>query len=181
MSCPHPPVPAKFFTSLISSQDELICQASRLLVEHLGKIDLMSEQLLFDYTTYYEEEMGGGLFRRFVFFEEIFSPERILSLKGVTDRIEEGLRGESGRRINIDPGYVNSHQVVLATHKNYSHRIYAGDGVYIDLTLIYHNGGFQPLAWTYPDYRSSEIVNLFHRVRERYLQQLKNSSQPRES
>jgi len=177
MSFPRPPDPVKFFASLISSEDELICEASRSLVEYLGKIDLMSEKLPFDYTTYYEEEMGRGLFRRFVFFEDIASPDRLVAIKGMTDRIEERFLGPSGRRVNIDPGYVTLHQVVLATHKNYVHRVYAGDGVYIDLTLIYQNGSFQPLGWTYPDYRSPEIMNLFHKVRERYVQQVKKSAQ----
>jgi len=177
MSLPHPPVPVKIFTSIISSQDELIVQASHALIDHLGRIDLMSERLPFDYTTYYEKELGKGLFRRFVFFEEIASPERISSLKRATDRIEGHFLGPSGRRVNLDPGYMSPCQVVLATNKNYAHRIYVGDGVYADLTLIYRQGRFHPLDWTYPDYRSKEVLNLFHKVRERYLRQLKGLPQ----
>lgn len=174
MSTPHSPVPAKFFVSLISSQNELICQASRSLTGYLGKIDLISERLPFDFTSYYKKEMGEGLFRRFVFFEEVASPEKLSSIKGAADQIEEGLRSESGRKVNLDPGYINPNQVVLATHKNYTHRIYLRDGIYADLTLIYHHGGFHPLPWSYPDYRSPEIMNLFHKARERYIHQLKN-------
>lgn len=181
MSSPHPPVPVKFFASMISSQDELISRASQALVEQQGKIDLMSERFPFDYTTYYEEEMGKGLFRRFLFFEEMSSPDRIPSLKGVADRIEERFPGPSGRTVNIDPGYVTTHHVVLATHKNYAHRIYLRDRVYADLTLIYQQGSFHPLDWTYPDYRSPGVISLFHKVRERYMQQLKKLPQYRES
>jgi hypothetical protein len=180
MSFPHSPAPAKIFMSLISSQNELICQASQSVGEYLGKIDLMTERLPFDFTSYYEEEMGKGLFRRFVFFEEVASPERVSSIKGVTDRIEEGFRCAAGRKVNIDPGYLNLNQVILATHKDYSHRIYLRDGVYADLTLVYLQGGFQPLHWTYPDYRSAEIISLFNKARERYLHQLKKLPQLKE-
>jgi len=181
MSLPHQPEPVKFFASVISSEDKLVSQAAQVLVEHLGKIDLMSERLPFDYTTYYEEEMGKGLYRRFVFFEKITSPDRVSSIKNVTDRIEKRFLIPSGRMVNIDPGYVTPHHVVLATHKNYAHRIYLQDGVYADLTLIYYQRGYHPLDWTYPDYRSPEVIHLFHKVRERYMQQLKRLPQCRES
>ena len=177
MSIPHAATPAKFFAGLITSRDELIGQASRTLARNLGTIDLISERLAFNFTAYYEDEMGKGLFRRFLFFEDLALPDRLSSIKKETDRIEEGLRGSTGRQVNIDPGYINSHQVVLGTNKNYSHRIYLQDGVYADLTLVYHEGNFRPLAWTYPDYSSPEVLKLLKQVRERYLLQLRGRSQ----
>ncbi len=63
--------------------------------------------------------------------------------------------------------------MILATGKGYSHRPYIGKGVYADLTLIYANGEFRPLEWTYPDYSTSEMRELFKRLREDYTNQLK--------
>ena len=43
----------------------------------------------------------------------------------------------------------NWDDLVLATGKNYTHRIYLSKGIYADLTLVFHQGSFQTLAWTY--------------------------------
>ncbi len=67
---------------------------------------------------------------------------------------------------------------MLATGKNYLHRIYLGRGVYADLTLIYEKGGFQPLPWTYPDYASPEVRAVLALMRERLLDQLRDRRQP---
>jgi hypothetical protein len=79
--------------------------------------------------------------------------------------IEQRL-SEAGRRtVNIDPGYVDPAQVVLATAKNYSHRIYIGKGYYAEVTLIYSGGDFRPLDWTYPDYRGETALTFFRELR----------------
>lgn len=171
MSSPRPPEPVKFFVSIISSQNNLIIQASKILLEHLGRIDFISEAFPFNYTKYYEKEMGKDLFRKFLFFGEIASPEKISTLKGITDQVEKKFLSASGRMVNIDPGYLNHYQVVLVTNKNYSHRLYLKNGVYAEITLIYREGEYHPLSWTYPDYSSLEIRGLFQKLRERYLQQ----------
>jgi hypothetical protein len=74
--------------------------------------------------------------------------------------------------LNIDPGLLSAERLVLATGKNYSHRIYLGQGIFGDLTLIYERGSFRPLAWTYPDYRQEEAIWMFNKIRERYLREI---------
>ena len=84
-------------------------------------------------------------------------------IKLTTNRLEEQwATPEGNRRINIDPGYLCLQHVVLATTKGYTHRPYLRDGIYADLTLIYRDKSFQPLEWTYPDYRQAP--------RDRFLQ-----------
>ena len=70
--------------------------------------------------------------------------------------------------VNIDPGYLLHERFVLATGKNYSHRIYIGKGIYADLTLMYTKGKFEPLPWTYPDYASENIIDFLEKVRKKY-------------
>jgi hypothetical protein len=95
-------------------------------------------------------------------------------IKQTTNRLEEKYATPVGnRRINIDPGYLCSEHVILATTKGYTHRPYLREGIYADLTLIYRNKSFQPLEWTYPDYRQEEIIQLFNQFRKTYLEELK--------
>ncbi|OPX20432.1 MAG: hypothetical protein BZ151_03750 [Desulfobacca sp. 4484_104] len=62
---------------------------------------------------------------------------------------------------------------MLATGKNYVHRLYLDQGIYGDLTLVYQQGRFQPLPWTYPDYANPPLLDLLHLVRKKYLWQLR--------
>ena len=77
------------------------------------------------------------------------------------------------RLANLDPGYVARERLVLATGKNFTHRIYLDQGIYGDLTLIFGRGNWQPLPWSFPDYAQGELPALLDLVRQKYLWQLK--------
>ena len=97
--------------------------------------------------------MGDNLFRKLISFEKLIKPETLSDIKLFTNSIENEHLAEGGKRIvNIDPGYISLEKLVLATGKNFAHRIYLRNGIYADLTLVYKNGDFQPLEWTFPDY-----------------------------
>jgi hypothetical protein len=168
------PKPAKLFMSLITSEEEILQQGVKDLCLAFGEVDFTSENLPFRFTDYYAEELGGNLFRRFITFKNLISIPLLPEIKQATNRIEEryaDLRGK--RRINIDPGYICLEHVILATTKGYAHRPYLRDGIYADLTMIYRNKSFQPLEWTYPDYRQEEVIRLFNQFRKEYHEDLK--------
>ena len=124
-------------------------------------------------TDYYTPEMGKELFRRFCTFRPLIPREALVRIKRETNEIEEQWADHGKRRINIDPGYICAEHLILATTKGYTHRPYLGEGIHADLTLIYRDGEFQPLGWTYPDYASSQIREIMQGIRKRYLQELK--------
>ena len=68
-------------------------------------------------------------------------------------------------------------RLVLATGKNFAHRIYIGKCIYADLTLIYQKNGYQPLPWTYPDYAHGSIRHFLTLVRNKYMEDLKEVQQ----
>ncbi len=139
-----------------------------------GRLEYLSGLMQFDQTDYYEAEMGKGLVRRFAAFSDLIAPDKLPEIKLTTNMIEKKLSKNKKRTVNIDPGLLSAERVVLATGKNYSHRIYLGQGIYADLTLIYKGGEFLPLQWTYPDYVSSEILGMFSILRGRYIEKVKN-------
>jgi hypothetical protein len=168
------PKPAKLFMSLIASADDVFQQGIQDLCLAYGKIDFMSERFPFDFTHYYTKEMGEHLFRHFITFERLFPIPLLPEIKGATNRLEEKYAtSEGNRRMNIDPGYLCFEHVILATTKGYTHRPYLREGIYADLTLIFQNKSFQPLEWTYPDYRQNEIIGLFNQFRKKYMKDLK--------
>ena len=171
--------PANLFMSLISSDDTILVRGMEDLRLIFGEIDFMSERFSFDQTDYYHEEMGFPLVRNFVTFERLIPIPTLPQIKHATNHLENRYASTEGkRRINIDPGYLCLVHAVLATTKGYTHRPYLRDGVYADLTLIFRNKSFQPLEWTYPDYRQEEVIMLFNQFRKKYVEELKRSEGP---
>jgi len=172
MSDPSRPKDVKLISSLFSSDKALIDEVIHVLEHRFGPVDWTSPELFFDRTQYYAKEMGWPLHRRFVSFKDLIRPERVVEVKLETNRIENEHLEDGNRKINIDPGYISLERLILVTGKNYTHRIYLSKGIFADLTLVFNRASFRPLAWTFKDYASPEIISLFNGVRERYKRQL---------
>jgi len=174
MGKPKEPEPAKLFMSLIASEEEIFRGGMEDFRSIFGETETISERFPFDLTDYYTPEMGEPLFRHFMTFGRLIPIPSLPDVKLATNRLEEKYgRPDGSRRINIDPGYICLEHVILATTKGYTHRPYLRDGIYADLTLIYRNKSFQPLEWTYPDYRREAVITLFNQFRGKYLEDLR--------
>ena len=167
--------PAKYFVALLSSSPDLLTSVETDLAAVLGEIDGRSEIIPWTVSKFYEKEMGAGLLRRFLSFLVLAPPENLVATKLQTRQIEEQYRqrGSGGRRVNLDPGYLDVYKVVLASTKNACQRIYLHSGIYGEATLFYYNGGFQGQDYTYRDYLWPETLAFLTTLREAYLGQLK--------
>jgi hypothetical protein len=165
--------PVKLIMGIIARDENIIREAEPYLKKSWGEIDLRSPVAPFNLTDYYEEEMGGNLLRQWWSFSELINAGLIAEIKIKTNEIEEEISADGKRRINLDPGYADGAKLILASTKNYSHRIYLGSGIYAEVTLIYEKGAFHPLDWTYPDYKDETALQFFTEVRARYLEQIK--------
>ncbi len=173
MSTPQEPKPAKLFVSVISASQERIVSVLSKLAGDYGTMDFVSAVLPFDYTDYYHAEMGKPLVRRFASFDHLIRQDGLALIKVGTNLLEAELSEKGNRTVNVDPGYLLAERLVLASGKNYAHRIYLGQGIYADLTLVYRDKDYRPLAWTYPDYADPKVRNWLRSLREKYLQQLR--------
>lgn len=169
----HKPYPVKLITGFIFKQKEILDKAITILEKYFGKIDFKSEILPFIYTDYYEKELGKDLKRNFISFKRLINPENLSKIKIITNRIEQKLSYKQHRLINIDPGYVDLAKLVLASTKDYKHRIYLGKGIYAEVTLFYQDRSFRYWEWTYPDYKTEAYINIFNRIRTIYAEQIK--------
>ncbi|MGH7854606.1 MAG: DUF4416 family protein [Candidatus Binatia bacterium] len=175
MGTAREPKPAKYFAALLSSNSDLLAAAERDLSSILGEIDGRSEMVWWTASKFYEKEMGCGLLRRFVSFANLRSPADLAAIKVQTQRIEDEYRmGDSGgRRLNLDPGYLDAYKVVLASTKNAGQRIYLGSGIYGEATLLYHDAAFHGLEYTYRDYLWPDTLAFLTQLRAHYLTQLR--------
>jgi hypothetical protein len=168
MSTPRKPQPAKLVIGLLLNDKGLLPEVAEELEDAFGMIEWSGPWLDFDYTDYYAAEMGSPLHRRMLVFKKLIEQLDLAPIKLHTNQIEQKIARAGQRRVNIDPGYLLFERFVLATGKNYSHRIHVGNGIYADLTLIYQQGAYRPLPWTYPDYKEKAMGEFLLQVRRKY-------------
>jgi hypothetical protein len=171
------PKMVKPFAGLLVADLSQAADCIRLLELTFGPIDLQSQTIPFVHTDYYHLEMGDRICRLWVSFSELVDPEHLASWKITSNQLEDTwaieYSGARRRRVNVDPGYLCDSKVVLATTKDYSHRIYLHSGIYAEVTLYYSRSkGWQPYNWTYPDYRDISALNFFTLVRNQYRRQV---------
>ena len=148
--------------AVLATTRETIEQALEPLSRQLGPVAQTGEPYDFDYTSYYEAEMGTPLTKQLVRFEDAAPLYQLGRIKTETMALERSLAQEEGgqirRRANIDPGLVSVEGLVLATTKYSGHRICIGPGLYAETTLLFtKRGDCAPLPWTYPDYRRADV------------------------
>ncbi len=170
------PQPVKLFVAMLAQHMDIFALAEAEMSAEYGNIDEVSPLIPFNFTNYYEDEMGPNLLRKFVSFERLINPRELVAAKIFTNDLEERISEQTGserRCVNLDPGYVSLSKLVLATTKDYSHRIYLGDGIFAEVTLYFANNCFNPWPWTYPDYRTAEYRGFFESLRTQYKEKLR--------
>jgi len=166
----YPPV--KLFAAVTISDKTLWPSLIEKLEKLYSGVDYQIDWYLFNHTKFYEEEMGRNLTKRMVSFTELIWAEKLPDIKIATNKIEADFAEQNKRKVNIDPGYLNASRIVLATTKDYGHRVYLGRGIFGDVHLRYINHHFQPSEWTYPDYKERLVLEFFEEARKKYMFQL---------
>ncbi len=171
------PKPVKLLVGILAADERARERAVEAIKEKFGKIDLVSQVWQFDNTDYYVDELGDSPLRQFVAIEKLIDPGEIAGIKHATNEMEKELAGELEyeleRPVNLDPGYVETSKLVLATTKNFSHRVYIGQNMWAEVTLMYIKGKWKSFEFTFPDYKSGKYDSFLNKVRQRVYEQLK--------
>lgn len=165
----------KLIVGVIYHDAEVLEAALERLTALFGEIEDCSEEFSFsaEFSTYYDEEIGGEGLRRIYSFRECVDPARQAEIKELTNAIEADFAVEGNRRINLDPGFINHGRLMLATTKKAGFRIPLARGIYTELTLFWARGAWQKLPWTYRDYQSERVQRFITMVRKKYLAERK--------
>lgn len=152
--------------------------AAAELGAQLGGVDLLGPVVPFDQTRYYEPEMGADLQRWYCSFNELVPATALPRLKAAAWAVEQRLLRDGRRGVNLDPGLLDLHKVVLASFKPGPQKLYLGVGVWADIVLCYDSGSYLPLRWTFPDLRGPEHAPFFAAARQRYKALLRAHREP---
>ncbi len=175
---PHPP--ALLLLAAFSRHEAALQWAKDRAVAAWGPVARVSPAFDFDQTDYYTPTMGPGLKKVFWVFDEPFRVDTLPEVKLATNAWEDEYAQAAGhdepRPLNLDPGYLTAAKLVLASTKNYSHRIYLARGIFAEITLFFRRGRWKWHEWTFPDYRRPEYHRFFSQAREPLLQRGKGDS-----
>ena len=162
--------PALLLLAAFSRYDTAIDWARRRASETWGPISLESPRFDFAETHYYDATMGQGLKKAFFTFQQPFDPAELVEIKLETNRWEVEYAVAAGhaepRPLNLDPGYLTLAKLVLASTKDFAHRIYLSRGIYAEVTLQYKHHRWQHHEYTFPDYRRADYQQFFTECRE---------------
>ena len=175
MGTPVEPKPAKYFIAFLISDLALHAEVEAEILAVLGGVDARGTLAAWQESRFYEAEMGATLWRGFRSLRSLRSAQELAAAKLKTQAIEDKFRdpASGGRRVNLDPGYLDTLKVVLASTKNANQRIYLNSGIYAEATLFYHHGAFHGLPYTYPDYLTPPTTEFLARARSIYVEQLR--------
>jgi len=176
MTQAKPFTPAKLICGLISGREEYFWIGEERLVECFGPIELRSPLFPFATTDYYEKEMGPALKRSFLSFDRLVPPDGLSAIKLQTNVLEGEIRAATAadyRVVNLDPGILTSSALIMATTKNFAHRVPLSGGIYAHLELLFTKTGVKTLDWTYPDFRGEGYQNFFLDVRKIFMKQVR--------
>ena len=171
MGQPRIALDVMLFAAVTFNDENFYDNAKAALIENFGVIQVVSKVFDFDFTQYYVMEMGLNLKKQFLGFKKLIRPEHLADIKLITNNIEDLFLNQGKRQINIDPGYLTGANIVLATTKNFDHRIYLGKGIYGDVHLRYRREKFHFNDWTYPDYKDMMVIDFFARLRKVYMKE----------
>lgn len=175
MGTPHAHPPTLLLLAAFSRYRQALDWARRRAEERFGPIALASPLFDFDQTQYYAAEMGEGLKKCFWAFADPFDPQRLAETKLETNAWEVEYAEAAGhpepRPLNLDPGYLTLGKLVLASTKDFAHRIYLRDGIYAEVTLFYRRHQWEHHQFTFADYRRADYQAFFSECRD-WLHQL---------
>lgn len=167
------PEPVKYLLAATFRHEDVLKQSISTFEEQFGNIDYQCEVFKFDHTSYYAQEMGLNLMKQFFSFTQLNKKDNLVEWKLFSIKLEQAFAQSGKRQINLDPSYLELAKIVVASTKNFDHRIYLGKGIYGDVQLRYRGGQFVANDWTYADYQSPAMKRFFHKIRNVYYRQLK--------
>ena len=173
----NPPKPVKLIIGILAADSTSLAAAVDSITAEFGQIDFLSDAWDFFQTDYYKDQTGENIIRQFAVIEKLIDPSRLAEIKHRTNGIEQNLAEKTDtdlpRPVNLDPGIIEPSKFVLASTKNFSHRIYIGQNIYAEITLIFSKQKWLDLIYTYPDYKQEKYHKFFNKVREKLITQQK--------
>tara|TARA_B100000315_G_C14471873_1_gene538748 strand:+ start:573 stop:1055 length:483 start_codon:yes stop_codon:yes gene_type:complete len=155
------------FFALMYNNNEILEKTINEL--NFGAILSKSPEYDFNFTDHYENEFGSELKKTIIIFNNNIQKNNLIKIKNTITEIEKNNSVGNKRKINVDPGYVNDKEVVLASFKKKRFKDDLGDGVYAHKVLEFKDGEVKDFFHTFADFKSKLVKEFFLGIIKQYL------------
>ena len=155
---------AKLIVAVMYSDNHLLKAAIKKLGKKFGEAESESKEYPFNFTDYYAEEFGDNLLKKFLCFGRNISKEDLPEVKKFTNNLEKLFAAGGKRRINIDPGYIDSKELVMASNKTASFKQSIAENIFAHRLLEFNGKEAVIFRHTFADYKTDENKNFFERI-----------------
>jgi hypothetical protein len=167
------PSRVKLFMAVLFDAEDCYNDVMTKLSERFGPIDNSYGPIPFRFTDYYKDEMSGNQKKAYLTFEPLILREDLPAIKTFTNDIERQTAAAGKRTINLDPGYIAADKLVLASTKDFYHRIHLSQGIFAEVTLHYRKGLYRYFSWTFPDYKEPAFLEFLEKARAGYMKEIR--------
>jgi len=161
---------AKLFFGILYSDKELLRKITEKLEKRFGEIEKQSFSYNFErFTKYYNKEMGSNLKKKFLIFKNKITKDRLANIKTQSNKLENEFKIKNKRKIDLDPGYLTTSELILASSKASPYKTEIAKGVYSHKTLKFNKkqNCFEELPRTFPDFRWNKLKEFFLEIRNK--------------
>ena len=144
------------FMAVMYSSEDIFTKAKNDLILKYGSLKAESSAYDFNFTNYYEKEMGSNLKKKFLIFNKEISKKDLIEIKLFITEIEKKYSQDNKRTINIDPGYLSSKELVLATFKGKDFKEKISEDVFVHKILEFKENEIIEFFHTFADYKVKE-------------------------
>jgi hypothetical protein len=167
------PSRVKLFMAVLFDTEGRYSDVMAKLVERFGPVDNSYGPIPFLFTDYYKDEMSGDQKKAYLTFEPLILREDLATIKTFTNEMEQQTGRAGKRTINLDPGYIAADKLVLASTKDFYHRLYLSQGIFAEVTLHYRKGLYRYFSWTFPDYKEPAFLAFMEKARAGYMKEIR--------
>ena len=158
------------FFAIMFKDKEILTNVINELKNNFGNIVSESPEYDFNFSSHYEDEFGSNLKKTIIVFDNKISKGNLADIKIICSQIEKEFCSDDDKRAaNIDPGYFNDKEVVLASFKGKRFKEDIGDGIFLHKVLEIENEGFKEFFHTFPDFKSKLVQDFFLTIIKQYL------------
>ncbi len=166
--------PVQYFFGILFSPLVSPSNIASIIADAFGPLDDLSDEFPFDSSNYYAPEIGENLKRLFISLKNTKNPSDLAEFKKNSITLEREFFTDKGKRlVNIDPGYLDSTKIVLASTKFGGHKIMLNHTICADMVLDFYKGSFRSFDWTFPDFKSGAYFEYFGKLRDLYQGKLR--------
>jgi hypothetical protein len=167
------PKPVKLFVAAMFDMKVAPQVVLDVLTQRFGAVDFSYGPIPFNFSDYYQDEMGRDLKKLYLTFETPVGREALAGIKAFTNEREKNFTINGKRTVNLDPGYIAADKLVLASTKDFYHRLYLSQGIFAEVTLHYRKGCYRYFSWTYPDYKEPAFLEFLEKARARHMGEIR--------